>query len=100
MRLNRSSALACAALAFASCSLLRSFQAPAPTGAAELVADSATFDGQWLAVRVLLRARNGGLLVQQDLAPNGGLTVEAVKDCESGVSVPFFEWSGVRAREE
>ena len=92
MPLSRSGAIAFAALAIGGCALLQRFEAPVQTGTADMFVDEATFDGQWLTARVLIRARGGDLSVQQHLGALSGLTVEDVKDCESGAPVPFLEF--------
>jgi len=92
MSVNRSVMIAFAALMIGGCALLRPFEIPVQTGTPDLFVDGATFDGEEVHARVLIRARGGDLTVQQDLGALGGLTVEDVWDCESGAPVEFIQF--------
>jgi len=100
MPVNRLGVLTCMAMAVAGCSLLRPLVVPAQTGKAELVVDQATFDGEKLTARVLLKVRDGDLSIQQHLGALQGLTIEDVTDCETGASVPFLEFVVVRSGDQ
>lgn len=89
---NHSPLIALAALTIGGCALLQPAVRPVQAGKADLFVDQASFDGEELAARVLIRARGGDLTVQEDLHALGGLTVEDARDCETGALVPFVEF--------
>jgi len=91
MPLRRPALIAFAAVT-GGCALLHPIERPVYTGTAELFVDQATFDGEDLTARVLIRARGGDLMVQQDLRGLLGLTVEEARDCETGARVPIMEF--------
>ena len=86
---DRSALIAFAALSIGGCTLLRIQERPVQTGTADLFVDGATFEGEDLSARVLIRARGGDLTVQQNLAALSGLMVEDVRDCETGAVMPY-----------